>query len=80
MLMLVSARMFPKNVVLVSMVAELLTCHCAPHGLPGPSIETVEPGEVMSELDIWKTQNASGSPWESRMSVPVRLEAAALTQ
>ena len=80
MVMLVSARMFPTNVVPEPMVAELLTCHCTPHALPPLITETVEPDEVMSVLDIRKTQTALGLPWASRVSVPVRLEAAALTQ
>ena len=34
----------------------------------------------MSVLDIRKTQDAFPLPWPSRVSVPVRLEAAAPTQ
>ena len=74
----VSARMLPTNVVVVSMVAELLTSHCTLQELP--VVVTVEPGEVMSELDIWKVHEAEELPSASRMSVPVLLEAAAVTQ
>src|SRR5688572_3787864 len=45
MVMLVSARILPRNVVLVSMVAELLTCHWTPHGLPPLIVVTTEFGE-----------------------------------
>jgi hypothetical protein len=78
--MFVSARMLPTNVVPVSMVAELPTCHCTPQALAPLTKLTVEAGEVMSVLDILNTKTALGLPWASRMSVPVRLEAAALTQ
>jgi hypothetical protein len=80
MAMAVSARMLPTNVVLVSMVAELLTSHCTLHSLAPLMTLTVELGEVMSVLDIWKVQDAAGSPWASSVSVPVRLDAAAVTQ
>src|SRR5678816_68678 len=71
--MLVSATMLPTNVVLTSMVAELLTSHCTPHPLPPLITETVELGDVMSELDILKTQTALGLPWASSWSSPDRL-------
>ena len=78
--MLVSARMFPTNVVPTSMVAELLTCHCTLQAF-APLIKlTVALGDVMSVLDIWKTKTALGLPWASRVSVPVRLEGAAPRQ
>jgi hypothetical protein len=77
--MLASARMFPSNVVVVSMVAELPTFQNSP--APGPVLITLttEPGDVMSVLGIWKTQNALALPWPSRVSVPVKLLAPAGT-
>jgi hypothetical protein len=50
--MLVSARMFPTNVVPTSMVAELLTCHSTLQAFAALIRLTVEPGDVMSVLDI----------------------------
>jgi hypothetical protein len=62
------------------MVAELLTCHCTLHALPPLTTLTVEPVEVISVLDILKTKTALGLAWASRVSVPVRFDAAAPTQ
>ena len=66
--MAVSARMLPRNVAPVLMVALLLTSHCAPQGLPPLITVTVEPTEAMSVLVILKTQTALGLPWASRVS------------
>jgi hypothetical protein len=60
--MLVSARMLPTNVVPTSRVAELLTCHSTAQGFAPLITLTVEPGEVMSVLDIWKTKTALALP------------------
>jgi hypothetical protein len=77
--MAVSARMLPSNVVFVSRVADDRTSHCTLHAL-APTTETVELGEVMSVLAIWKVQDAPASPAASSVSVPVRFDAPAVTQ
>src|SRR5581483_4185458 len=78
--MLVRARIFPENKLPDPIVAELLTCHWTPHGLPPLMIETTAPEEVMSELDIRNTHTALGFPCAFRVRVPVRFEGAAPTQ
>lgn len=52
--MLVSAKMFPAIAVVVSIVAELVTCHHTPQAEAPPCRTTDEPGAVVSELAIWK--------------------------
>ena len=71
MLMLVNARIFPANVVLVPSVAELPTCQYRP--LSGPPLITLtdELLAVVSVLPIWKAQNALLLPWASKVSDPV---------
>ena len=73
--MLVSARIFPSNEVLVPSVAELPTSQNTPSSAPPcePKLitETDEPLAVVRVLPIWKTQNALLLPWASSWSVPV---------
>src|SRR6202011_839737 len=78
--MAVSARMLPTNVVPEPRVAELLTCHSTLQALALLVKRTVDPEDVMSVLAIWKTKTALGLPCPLRVSVPVRLEGAAVTQ
>jgi len=59
---LVSASMFPTNVVVVSIVAELPTCQNTLQSWPPLITTTDEPGPVVSVLPIWKTHTALGSP------------------
>lgn len=73
MVMLVSARMFPRNVVFTSMVAELPTFQYKPAPAPVLITFTTELGEVISVLGIWKTQAALALPWPSRVSAPDKL-------
>jgi len=70
-LMLVRARMFPKNDVVVPRVAELPTCQYALHLLPPLIMATDESEAVMRVLAIWKMKSAFGSPCALRVSVPV---------
>jgi len=79
MLMLVSARMFPMNVVFTSMVAELPTFQYTPAPEPVLITFTTELGEVISVLGIWKTQAALALPPPSSVSVPDKLVVPALT-
>src|SRR5450830_406231 len=69
--MLVSARMFPANEVVVPRVAELPTCQNTLQFDPPLMTWTTELLAVVSVLPIWKTKTALGSPWASRVSVPV---------
>lgn len=70
--MLVSAKMFPAIVVVVSITAELVTCHHTPPQAEAPlSRTTDEPGAVVSELAILKMY----SPAPVRVSVPVKFPA-----
>ncbi len=73
MAMLVCARMFPRNVVFVSIVAELRTFQKTPAPEPVLTRFTTELGEVISELSIWNTQAALALPCPSRVSAPDRL-------
>lgn len=70
MVMLASAKMFPKKVVFRSMVAELPTFQYKP--APDPVLITLTPelGEVINVLGIWKTQAALALPPPSSMSSP----------
>jgi hypothetical protein len=79
MVMLVSARMFPMNVVFTSMVAELPTFQYTPAPEPVLITFTTELGEVISVLGIWKTQAALALPKPSRVSAPDKLVAPAGT-
>ena len=58
--MLVKARMFPLNAVVVPRVAELPTWKKAPALGPGLSSTTDEADAVVSVLPIWNTKFASG--------------------
>ena len=69
--MLVSARMLPTNVVPVPSVAELPTCQNTLHGEPPLFTSTRELLAVVSVLPILKMKTALAFPWASRMSVPV---------
>jgi len=71
--MLVSARICPSNAVPVPSVAELPICQNTVHpGIDPPLIvSNTELLAVVSVLPIWKTNCAFGSPWASRLSVPV---------
>ena len=68
---LVSARMFPVNAVVVPRVAELPIFQ--KRALPRPLLvkTTAELLAVVSVLPIWKTKTAFESPRASRVSVPV---------
>jgi len=79
--MLVSATMFPTNVLPVSRVAELVTCQKILHSLaPGLVTITVDPELVINVLGLRKVKLASVTLPAFRVSVPVRLDAAAGTQ
>ena len=69
--MLVSARIFPMNVVPVLSVAELPTCQKMLHSWPPLMRITRELTSAMSVLGIWKIQTAFGLPSASSVSVPV---------
>jgi hypothetical protein len=69
--MLVSARIFPTNAVVVPRVAELPTCQKTLHRSPPLSMATDELLAVVSVLPIWKMKTASGFPSASRTSAPV---------
>ena len=60
--MLVSARMFPANVVVVPSVAELPTCQNTLQCEPPLITTTDEPLAVVSVLPIWKMKTALGLP------------------
>ena len=69
--MLVSARIFPTNVVLVPSVAELPTCQNTLQRLPLLITLTDELLAVVSVLPILKTHTALALPPALRMSAPV---------
>ena len=69
--MLVSARMFPMNEVVVPRVAELPTCQNTLQPEALLITFTDELLAVVSDDAIWKTKTAPGFPWASRVSVPV---------
>ena len=68
----VSAMMVPTNVVLVSSVAELVTCQNTLQGRASPMRATVLSGAVIKAEPTWKMNTASGLLPPSRISVPVR--------
>jgi hypothetical protein len=72
MVMLVSARILPRNVVVVSSVAELPTCQNTLQAFAPLIMTTDELGAVMSVLPIWKTKTALGSPCASSVRIPVK--------
>ena len=78
--MLVSATMLPTNVLVVPRVAELPTCQKMLHWLAAVVVtSTLEPVLVISVLELRKMKLASAVPPAARVSVPVRLVAAAGT-
>jgi len=68
---LVSARIFPANVVVVPIVAELPTCQNTLQGLPPLTIRTDAWLAVVSVLPIWKMKTALALPWALSVSAPV---------
>src|SRR5487761_2640727 len=70
--MLSCARILPANVVPVPRVAELPICQNTLQLWPLLITPTVELLAVVSVLPILKIKTASGSPWASRVRVPVR--------
>src|SRR5437763_15361896 len=74
MVMLVSARMFPRNPLPVPRVAELPTTQFrfGGQGLLVLIRTTDEPLAVVSVLPILNRKFALGLPWKSRVNVPVR--------
>jgi hypothetical protein len=69
--MLVNARMFPMNEVVVPRVAELPTCQNTSQAEAPLMGFTEELLAVVSVLPIWKMKTAPGLPCPSRVSVPV---------
>jgi hypothetical protein len=67
----VKARMFPLKVVFVPRVAELPTCQKTLHASAPLIRATVLADAVVNVLPIWKMKTALGSPWASRVTVPV---------
>src|SRR5436190_552296 len=73
--MLVSARMFPANVLPVPSVAELPTCQKRFVGQVVPPVlvrTTDDPLAVVSVLPILNRKSAFGLPWKLSVSVPVK--------
>ena len=71
MVILVNARIFPSNAVVVPRVAELPTCQNTLHGEALFIRTTDDADAVVSVLPIWKTQTALGSPKALSVSIPV---------
>ena len=69
--MLVSARIFPWNEVVVPRVAELPTCQKTFESVKLLLKTTDELLAVVSALPIWKTNSALGLPSVLRVRVPV---------
>jgi hypothetical protein len=68
---LVYARIFPLNAVVVPSVAEVPTCQNTLQG-EAPLIRTTDDADaVVSVLPILKAQTALGSPWALSVSAPV---------
>ena len=74
----VNARMVPMKVELTPRVAELPTCQKTLQGWALLMSNTRLSGAVMSVDPAWKIHTALGSPWASRVSVPVMANASAL--
>ena len=70
--MLVRAITVPTKAVSVPRVAELPTCQKTLQAWAPPRSATVLLLAVIRVLPAWKTNTASGSPWASRVRVPVR--------
>ena len=69
--MLVSARMFPANAVLVPSVADEPTCQNTLHADPPLMTLTMELLAVVSVDPIWKTNSAAAFPCASSVRAPV---------
>ena len=67
----VKARIVPMNVEPTPRTEELPTCQKTLHAWAPFTRATTLLGAVMSVDPAWNTQTASGSPWASRVSVPV---------
>ena len=67
----VKARMFPTKRVVVSRVAELPTCQNTLHAWAPLMRLTLLFGAVVSVDPILKMNTELGSPWASRVNVPV---------
>lgn len=65
------ARMVPSNVVPVPRVAELPTCQKTLQACASLVNATIALDAVMRVLADWKMKTALGSPWASRVTVPV---------
>src|SRR5689334_12046382 len=70
-LMLVSARMFPANAVVVPRVAELPTCQNTASPCPPFAKLTAALLAVVSALAIWNRKTELGLPRALRVRVPV---------
>ncbi|GHD84980.1 hypothetical protein GCM10010508_06910 [Streptomyces naganishii JCM 4654] len=68
----VRARMLPLKKEFVSRVAELPTCQNTLQACAPLTSRTLLPGAVIRVEPIWKMKTALGSPWASRVTVPVR--------
>ncbi|PVE14044.1 hypothetical protein Y717_30650 [Streptomyces scopuliridis RB72] len=67
----VRAMMVPTNVVPVPSVAELPICRYTSHG-EAPLIRSTRLADaVVRPEPTWNTRTALGSPWASRVRVPV---------
>ena len=75
--MSVSATIFPTKSALVPIVAELPTCQYTLQKLPPLIMRTVEPLWIVSADGTWKMNSAVGSPWASRVRVPLTANRAA---
>jgi len=69
--MLVRARMFPLNMVLVPKVADFPICQKTLQGLPPLVMITDDALAVVSVLAIWKIQTALGLPCAFKVNFPV---------
>jgi hypothetical protein len=75
----VRAMIVPARVEPVASVAELVTCQKTLQGLAPLMSATRLDDDVMNVEVALKIQTEFGSPWPSSVSVPVRLDVAALT-
>ena len=68
----VSAMIVPTKVDVVPRVAELPTCQKTLHAV-APLIRLTRLSDAVINVDAtWKMKTALGSPWPSRVSVPLR--------
>ena len=70
--MLVSAITVPTKLVPVPRVAELPTCQYTLQAWAPPMSATVLLLAVIRVEPAWKMKTAAGSPWASRVTVPLR--------